>query len=82
MSFEIRSDVPVPEVRRGARRTNYPFDVMQVGQSFFVPAGEHPEKTRLRLKSAAARWRKVHGLQHIKFTVAETDDMVGVWRIA
>lgn len=88
--FEIRSDVPVPEIRRGAPRTGYPFGKLEVGQVFFVAAGETPEKVVERMKGASARWRKSSGLKDWKFTVSATqhpDDplaqtVVGVWRTA
>ncbi|MEN9315457.1 MAG: hypothetical protein RIS35_1850 [Pseudomonadota bacterium] len=88
--FEIRSDIPVPEIRRGAPRTGYPFARLEVGHCFFVAAGEEAEKVVERMKGAAARWRKVNSLKDRKFTVAATqhpDDpmaqvVVGVWRTA
>lgn len=89
--YEIRTDIPVPEVRRGAPRTAYPFADLTIGQAFFVPATEESEKVVERMKGAAARWRKVNGLKDVKFTIAaiaHPDDplgqqkVVGVWRTA
>ena len=86
--YEIRSDVPVPQIRRGAPRTGYPFAALEVGQCFFVAAGDESEKVVERIKGASARWRKVYGLKQLKFTVApHADEMtgtqvVGVWRTA
>jgi hypothetical protein len=88
--YDIRSDIPVPTIRRGAPRTAYPFATLEVTQVFFVPATEEPEKVVERMKGAAARWRKVNGLKDRKFVVASIahpDDpmgqqVVGVWRTA
>jgi hypothetical protein len=90
-NYDIRTDVPVPTIRRGAPRTSYPFADINVGQAFFVPATDEPEKVVERMKGACARWRKVNGLKDRKFTVAaiaHPDDpmgstqVVGVWRTA
>lgn len=47
MSFEIESNIPIPvgaSRRGGAREAKYPFDKLEVGQSFFVaPSEKHPE---------------------------------------
>lgn len=43
-TFEIVSNVPVPVSKRGAglcgRKCKYPFDALEVGQMFFVPASD------------------------------------------
>src|SRR5579862_2092398 len=52
-SFEIMDGIDLPPAKRGGRGgagapQKYPFDSMNVGQSFFVPATEkvpHPEKS-------------------------------------
>lgn len=48
MSFEIESDVPLPVAKRGGTRTSaYPFDKLEVGQSFFVaPSEKHPQPAK------------------------------------
>lgn len=45
MSFKIEKGIPVPKTTRGSARTSaYPFDSMEVGDSFFIAASEkHPE---------------------------------------
>lgn len=46
MSFEIESGIPMPASTRrgGVREAKYPFDKLEVGQSFFVaPSEKHPE---------------------------------------
>lgn len=45
MSFEIETGIEIPKTTRGGARTStYPFDSLEVGQSFFIGASEkHPE---------------------------------------
>lgn len=59
--FEIIADVPMPKSKRGGnlnggRKCKYPFDALQVGQMFFVPATEacpNPAKSMVGGVSAA-----------------------------
>ena len=41
MTFEISSNIPIPEPRFG-RRPKYPWRQMQIGDSFFVPKKKTP----------------------------------------
>lgn len=58
--FEIDEDVPMPVVTRRPRETAYPFDKLQVGQSFHVaPTAEFPDPvSRLysSVSGARAKW--------------------------
>lgn len=60
-SFVLESNIPVPTVKRGGRGGDmYPFDSMEVGQSFFVAATEDkPEPAKSlasTVSSATARY--------------------------
>lgn len=87
--FKIKSNVPTPQAQRKGRGSKYPFDVMGVGDSFFVPLGEGQTAAHLttRLKVAIFRWRNKHDLRQITFNVQEHADpdtcepAVGVWRL-
>jgi hypothetical protein len=48
MSFEIESGIAMPVTKRGGKRESaYPFNKLEVGQSFFIPASEkHPEPAK------------------------------------
>lgn len=35
--FEIEANVPLPTKTRGTRKSAFPFDALEIGQSFFVP---------------------------------------------
>lgn len=59
--FALDAGVPLPTIRRGGRGGEvYPFDEMQVGQSFFVPSSEskpNPAKSLAStVSSATARY--------------------------
>jgi hypothetical protein len=68
--FEIRDDVPLPPTRRMG--TLYPWDQLQVGQSFEVPGGNFKS-----LASGAHKAGKVRGK---KFVVRPTETGARVWR--
>lgn len=50
--FEIESDVPMGQRARGTRQAKYPFDMLEVGQSFHVPATEDMPKPAVTLAGA------------------------------
>jgi hypothetical protein len=57
--FSIDTGVPVPAIKRsGAATSIYPFDALEVGQSFFVPATEdmpNPGKSLASTVSSASK---------------------------
>ena len=91
MSYTIHSNIPVPAIKRGAPKSEYPFADLGVGQMFSVALkdGEDAEKVSDRLRGAAGRWRKSSGNKLHKFVVAPTvlpndpmgSTVVGVWRV-
>lgn len=89
--YEIKVGIPAPERKSAGRPpVKYPFDSMLVGASFFVPleGTDHEAKKKLsdRLRTNAARFKKVSGKTTSKFQVAEYVDpatqetSIGVWR--
>ena len=56
MRYRIRSHKPIPQ------GSKYPIGLLEVGQSFFVPArdGEHLDTVLDRVRSAVAVWRETH----------------------
>lgn len=69
----IEKGKPIPQV--SARK--YPFDQMEVGDSFFVPVTENLDRFRHNLRCAA----RAFGLRrHQQFTVRTEDGGVRVWR--
>ena len=74
--FRVESGVPIPPVVKSYPK--YPFDQMQVGDSF--DAGEHSKADKVRVRNAAA----MHGRRTgTKFTTRKTDDnRIRCWRVA
>lgn len=67
-TFEIVSDAPIPTSKRGAglsgRKCKYPFELLEVGQMFFVPATEkqpEPAKSMVGVVSGANKRYAVPG---------------------
>jgi hypothetical protein len=79
--IEIESGIPIPATKRpgAGRRSTYPFAVLDVGQSFFVP--NQPGKTNRQLimaiGCAAQRITKKTG--H-RFTSRTLEGGIRVWR--
>ena len=76
MTIKIDKGIPMPESRSSGTST-YPFEDMEVGDSFFA-AG----KTRPQMDNACGHWRKKKGW---KFTIEggrTENDVIGarVWR--
>lgn len=68
--FKIDTGVPVPAIKRtGAATSIYPFDALEVGQSFFVPATEdmpNPGKSLAStVSSASKRYATENGTREI-----------------
>lgn len=78
--MKVESGVPIPKITRvRTTGTRYPFDRMQLGDSFAVPMKDDSEETVLnRVRTAIHRYVKDYGG---KFTVRVMDDeTVRVWR--
>jgi len=69
--FDIETNIPIPAKRR-EWSVKYPWHVLDVGQSFFVPDGNF--KSMLSLASRAK------GRTGKKYLVREVDGGVRVWR--
>lgn len=73
-SFELETGIALPTIRRGGRgATLYPFDDMEPGHSFHVPASEdkpNPAKSLAStVSSATARFKDEEGNVTRKFVV-------------
>jgi hypothetical protein len=71
--MKIEKGIPVTDQRRGNHR-KYPWDEMEVGDSFFVP-GKSPNT----ISSSANYQSKTRGW---RFKVASLEGGVRVWRVA
>lgn len=82
----IEKGIPIPPPSRGGRPAKYPFNGMQIGESFSVPlSGEmHPnggDMAYQRLKNAAVRRAKTHGGEY-RIRTLRGEGVVRCWRIA
>lgn len=88
-NFKIAANVPIPEAQRFGKTAVYPFDALQVGQSFFVAASE---KRPNPAKSVASTVNSANKrLAPRNFAVRRVDDGApwgfpgqhgaGVWRL-
>jgi hypothetical protein len=79
-SFTIETGVEMPAITRAGSRTSvYPFDALEVGQSFFVPATEEmpdPAKSLAStVSSASKRYATVDGTRTIHRKNKETGEL-------
>lgn len=75
MTIKIDKDVPLPE--GAARSTTYPFEDMEINDSFFVPG-----KNSDQLTNAASHWRKKNGWSFAcRNTEEEGVKGARVWRV-
>ena len=78
--FNIDTGVPIPAIKRsGAATSIYPFDALEVGQSFFVPATDempNPGKSLAStVSSASKRYATENGTRTINRKNKDTGEM-------
>jgi len=71
---KIETDVPIPTV--GKSRLTYPFNAMQVGDSFAVPVSKAAS-----MRNCAHHYQKKHGHKYLTRR-NRTGTQVRVWRVA
>lgn len=73
--FKIDKEIPIPEQ---VRKTEYPFEQMEVGDSFFAEG-----KTTDQLGNASGHWRKKKGWGFTirKETSEDGKNGARIWRI-
>jgi alanine-alpha-ketoisovalerate/valine-pyruvate aminotransferase len=74
--FKIDNDIPVPKVVPSARN-KYPLELLQPGQSFFVPIDPEKPKSAKNLRSSMAVRAKALEIEIV--TIAD-ETGVRVWR--
>jgi hypothetical protein len=65
------------------RLSIYPFNEMEITDSFFVPCKDKNErdKYRNRIHSTAKAYKKKNDLWHIKFSLRSVEGGLRVWRL-
>lgn len=77
MTYTIEKGIAIPNKR--TRRSKYPFDEMELGDSFFVPAKKTQKIVVLR-SNLLTLAKRADGSEK-KFTTAIQIDGVRIWRI-
>lgn len=73
--FDIDDNVSLPPRHNSCSK--YPFDKMEIGQSFALPAA-----TGLRVREAAVVYGKRHGMKFASRTLTEGGEKVlRIWRV-
>lgn len=88
MTYEVISDVPLPAIYRDTRK-KYPFNKMDVGDSFAIPVtvGEDGDVEKAITKATASvrissrRWALRHKPEW-RFVVRRAEDELRCWRVA
>lgn len=90
LMFEIEASIPIPKIikePKPKRQLKYPFDQMEIGDSFFVPfpkdcSDQKAETRRIRTNVSSAfntYMRKIKKTStHLTFRVLEKDGVMGV----
>jgi hypothetical protein len=78
--FQIESGVEIPPQSQPLRKTKYPFNRLNVGDSFVFPVStdEDREAVQNRLQSAAANWGRSRGM---RFVTRRVTQGIRVWRV-
>jgi len=79
MTFVIEQNIPITSVPR--KDPKYPFTLLEIGDSFFVPAvGEDYKRIRQDVANAAHRQRKF--FQTGEYCTRKAENGIRVWRTA
>lgn len=76
MAYEIEKNVPVPRQSR-----NFPFDQMEVGDSFLVTCElpEDKKRTEVQIRNAFSSWKKKNEDKLVSCVLRSTDDGIRCW---
>lgn len=82
--FEIEKGIPIPDKRNpggsSKGQTKYPFQEMEVGDSFLYNDKLNDEKGQRNIANNARNWCKHHQLNW-KFIARQISQGVRIWRI-
>jgi len=82
-SYNFASDIPPPAPRRGGRgSTVYGFEVMNVGQSFFLPAtGDNPNPAKRIASTVSSASNRLEPKKFIVRSVTVDENMAKAWNV-
>lgn len=76
--YKVEKNIPIPSKKN---RSIYPFQIMEVGDSFLVSCINKIELESYRQRVTLAIWRYYKKNNDVKFQTKTTDKGVRVWRI-
>jgi hypothetical protein len=86
INFKIEEGIPVPKKRNEGRGYEYPWDIMKVGDSFFVKMDvenmtkKEKNKKQSSISTCGRTYFKLHKLNRV-ITTRNVEGGVRVWRI-
>jgi hypothetical protein len=79
--FTIENNVPIPEVKRGILgEPRYPFAMLEVGQSFFVPKSKQKPNPAKTLASTVSSANKRFEKHNKRFVIRPVEGGARIWR--
>ncbi len=72
--LEIEKNIPIPEAVEGRAWTKYPFQFMEIGDSFFLPCDDI-EAGKNRLRTSFVRHKPK------RFSIRKVKGGLRVWRV-
>lgn len=82
--YQVEHNVPMPVKVQLVRKLKYPFKIMRIGDSFFIPrtAGENIENVRSRIIMAAYSYRKRAKDTDFNLSTKVSAEGLRVWRVS
>ena len=80
-TFKIEKNIPKPNPGRGIKKLHYPFEDMEIGDSFYVSKEDlkHTRLQHLAVRASASKYKSRH--PGFKFTILTVDGGWRVWRV-
>ena len=78
--FEVQSGVPMTSARRGRKATTFPFEHMEIGDSFLIPFDVSAKNEVINWRRKVLIAKKTFGKG--SFATATVSDGIRVWRTA
>ncbi|MEK6880546.1 MAG: hypothetical protein AABY22_13095 [Nanoarchaeota archaeon] len=78
MEIKIEKGVPIPErLANGKKRAHYPFNAMEIGDSFVVK-----DIKKAYLQTLSKNWKRMHERKWVFKVATEGEEDCRIWRIA
>lgn len=78
MTYEIETGIEIPEVKRLGRKAKYPWEILEIGESFFIT---DPPRNRFGVVCAGYASTASKKYAPKKYTQRSVDGGLRIWRI-